>query len=378
MTGITELIAQARTNPPKPVIQGLLHESEVVGLHGPPEVFKTMFCIQLAECLANGDKFLGVWQVPRKHRVYFFETEMSTQALGTRLGKMFATVSSPSGVSFASEQQLRQFKRAGTLGDKFKLLNGWVAQSRADVVILDTCNPFFRRKESPNDETTAGAFFDLLEAVPAPTKLFVRHNHKRKLEDNDSDASSKIRGSGQFGDVPDLLLELRRQDKRTNKAELSVTKYRHGSKPDDLALWFDTGDCRLVSLPPVIHLLQRGPHSRFELLALLRSRFDVSQSIADKMIDVERPYLTERMEGHRKVFEINSSSASHADWSDRLERPLGRVQDIQGCINPPLCRENTTNASDSDSVVSESLRVSPEDLIRNSAELQAARLSLGK
>jgi hypothetical protein len=42
---------------------------------------------------------------------------------------------------------------------------------KPDVLIIDTANPFFRGKESPNDETTAGAFFDLLEATPASVKL---------------------------------------------------------------------------------------------------------------------------------------------------------------------------------------------------------------
>jgi hypothetical protein len=36
-------------SPPKPVISGLLHEKEIAGLHGAPEVFKTIFTLQLAE-----------------------------------------------------------------------------------------------------------------------------------------------------------------------------------------------------------------------------------------------------------------------------------------------------------------------------------------
>src|SRR5262249_14873564 len=97
-------------------------------------------------------------------------------------------------------------------------------ESRPDVLILDTANPFFRGKESPNDETTAGAFFDLLADLPTKTKLFVRHNHKPRMDDTGGDAAAKIRGSGQFGDVPDLLLELRQPKKQTNEAVRGVTK----------------------------------------------------------------------------------------------------------------------------------------------------------
>src|ERR1700740_1152008 len=89
-TGIAELIWQAKVSPPKPVIAGLLHEKEIAGLHGAPEVFKTILTLQLAESLATGKSFLGVWQVPKHRRVYFLETEMNGAAMGTRLAKMYA------------------------------------------------------------------------------------------------------------------------------------------------------------------------------------------------------------------------------------------------------------------------------------------------
>lgn len=177
---------------------------------------------------------------------------MSVAALGSRLGKIYAGQTPPKGIYFADEARLRQFRRATDLQQKFALLRDWVKEVEADILVLDTANPFFRGKESPNDETTAGAFFDLLADMPASVKLFVRHNHKPRIDDSTGDAAAKIRGSDQFSDVPDLLLELCRTDKRTNEAALSVSKFRHGSKPDDLALWLDASTLRLVSVPPVI------------------------------------------------------------------------------------------------------------------------------
>src|SRR5262249_31603892 len=157
-------------------------------------------------------------------------------------------------IAFADEARLKAFKRANNLLAKFQLLGQWVAEAATDVVTIDTCNPFFRGKHSPNDETSAGEFFDHLDARPAASKMLVRHNHKPRIDDDLADGVSKIRGSGQFADVPDLLVEIRRLDKRINKAELSVTKYRHGTKPDDLTLWFDTSEFRLCSGDPVLHL----------------------------------------------------------------------------------------------------------------------------
>ena len=322
-TGIAELIWRAKTSPPKPVIRGLLHEKEIAGLHGAPEVFKTIFTLQLAESLATGKSFLGAWPV-RKCRAYFLETEMSDSALGSRLDKMYAGETPPQGIYFANEKQLRDFRRASDLQQKFSLLREWLREVKPDVLILDTANPFFRGKESPNDETTAGAFFDLLADLPTKVKLFVRHNHKPRIDDSGGDAAAKIRGSGQFWDVPDLLLELRRPDKRTNEAILSITKYRHGCKPDDLTLWLDAGTLQLVSVPPVIHLLQSRPLTRRQLLAALDVRFGIKQRKADELVSEQRPYIVERMGGHERLFELDLEAARDADWYLRLEAPPGR------------------------------------------------------
>jgi hypothetical protein len=267
-----------------------------------------------------------VWQVPKPRRVYFFETEMHETALGRRLEKMYANETPPERIDFADESQLKHFYRATDLQQKFSLLKDWLSKAGADVVVLDTANPFFRGKQSPNDETIAGEFFDLLASLPTKVKLFVRHNHKPRIDDSSGDAATKIRGSGQFGDVPDLLLELRRPDKRTNEAILSVSKYRHGTKPDDLTLWLDTSALRLVSVPPVIHLLQDGPLTRAQLLAGFM-RFGVKQRTADELIrrelvkDANEPIcLTEKMRGHERVYEIDWDAAKGADWYERIQR----------------------------------------------------------
>jgi AAA domain-containing protein len=333
MTGVSDLIVAAQTSPPKPIIQGLLNESEIAGLHGAPEVFKTIFCLRLAESLASGVPLLGTWQVPKPQQVYVFETEMSVPALGLRLAKMFAHRTAPERIHFADEARLRKFRRASDLKSKFALLSEWMAEVKPDVLIIDTANPFFRGKESPNDETTAGAFFDLLEATPASVKLFVRHNHKPRIDDQGGDAATKIRGSGQFSDVPDLLLELRRIDKRTNEAALSISKFRHGTKPEDLKLWLDTEELRLVSVPPVIYLLRSGSQSRSELVEGLAKRFGIQQRAADALIKAEQLYLRERMSGHKVIYEIDWSAAPDAEWCGRVQGSRETVGDMQGCIS---------------------------------------------
>jgi hypothetical protein len=82
---------------------------------------------------------------------------------------------------------------------------------------------------------------------------------------------------------------------------------------------------RLVSLPPVIYLLLSGPRSRLELLASLDARFGAKQKKADELITEQRPYLVERMSGHRRMFDLDLEAASKADsganWYPRIEHP---------------------------------------------------------
>jgi hypothetical protein len=324
--GVLDLIHAAQANDTKPVIEDLLNTNETAGLHGPPEVFKTIFCLQLAEALANGSPLLGVWQVPIPHTVYFFETEMSAVAMGKRLLKMYQGPDVPRDIRFASEARLLQFKRTPTIAGKFELLNRWITEAAAEVVIIDTCNPFFRGRESPSEETAAGEFFDRLAELSAPTKLFVRHNRKMRSDRNGDESPDDlecIRGSGQFGDVPDLALQITRKDKRTNEAKLSVTKYRHGPKPPDLTVWFDALDFRLISLPPVIQVL-RSPEfaTRESLLTHLQRRFSVSPRYGDAMILQVRDYLTDVQHGHAKGFRLDWEAIERLkpEWASRMVR----------------------------------------------------------
>lgn len=314
---ILDLIGQAVRNPAKPIMEGLFHECETAGLHGSQESFKTIWTLQLAESLATGNSFLGVWAVPKPVRVFFFETEMSVTSLGARLKKMFDGRTPPPNVWFANEAQLKKFRRAANLELKFKLLNEWLREMAADVLIVDTCNPFFRGRESANDETVVGAFFDHMDALHVQSKLFVRHNHKPKADDVGTEAASRIRGSGQFADVPDLLFELRRCDKRLNSAELEVTKFRHGTKPENLKIWFDAEQFRLISIPPVVEVLRLGLQTREELLAALERRFGIGQRKGDDYINAERGWLREQKSGHKVIFEIDIEHARYAEWYGR-------------------------------------------------------------
>lgn len=326
ITDASSLIASFHANPPKWVIEGLLSEGEIAGLHGPQEVFKTIFCVQLQESLSSGRPFLGAFSTPKPLRTFLLETEMSSTVIGKRLSTMFQNQSPPPGMFFASELELRAFRRAADLQKKFRLVNRWVQERDADVLILDTCNPFFRGKQSANAEESVGEFFDLLESIPACVKLFSRHNHKRRDMEPGDDASL-IRGSGQFADVPDLLMQLKRKDRRTNEAKLSFSKFRHGMRPDDLTLWFDVAAFRLTALPPIIYSLIQSPCTRSELLERMARCFGIESRKGEEMLAQQRAYLIQRGNGRQHVLEIASEALKHAPWGRYL--PTETVQDLR-------------------------------------------------
>jgi hypothetical protein len=334
---IAELIHEAETNPPQPILEGLIHANEIVGLHGTQEAFKTMWCLQLAEALATGGYFLGQWKATRPMNVFFLETEMSVTAMGKRARQMYGK-RVPTGVFFATEKELKQFRRAPDLAAKMNMLDRWLSRYRdfgivIDVVIVDTANPLFRGKQSPNDETTAGEFFDRLANLPVKFKLYVRHNRKRRGDngghDVDEDAQSQ-RGSGQFADVPDLLMQMKRSDKRVDCADLEITKFRHGSKPAEFDLCFDRVDYRLIPYPKLVHLLREDTRSRDELIAGLKTHFNMGHNTAETNLKTakESGLIVEAPRGHQKLFSINWEKARRRPeegdyWYERYERIWG-------------------------------------------------------
>jgi AAA domain len=216
-----DLIKESRLNPRKPIVLELIFENGNVVIHGEPEAFKTILSLHLAEALATGGYFLGKWKASRKHRVYFFETEMHTTAIGERVDIMFAG-NPPDNLFFSQETEIRAFKRTLTIKAKMDIVSAWAQSRNADIVIVDTANPFFRGREKANEEENVGHFFDCFESIPSSLRICSRHNRRPRIEDTSEDGAIKIRGSGQWIDVPDFMMEMHRKDRRINQVTLTL------------------------------------------------------------------------------------------------------------------------------------------------------------
>jgi len=293
-----------------------------------------VFIVQLAETVAAGGWFLDLWRVPKPFVVGVIETEIHEVMLGQRLKSMFPRNPPPAGLRFLGEEGMKELRRQGSMALKLAYVRRWVEQEGIDVVVFDTANDFFRGDDNPSAEADVGAFFDLLRNMPVKARILVRHDRKKKEQDGDEGNTNElIRGSAEWKEDPELILYVKRADRRTNKIDFQVGKFRYGAKPDPMELWFDAGTFRLTALPPVIAVLEPGPRSRQQIIALAGQRFGLGERTVDLDLQFLGGFLLVRQVGHQKFYEIDRERAATAPWGEVLRR---RGEDMQPCITTTL------------------------------------------
>jgi hypothetical protein len=316
------LIQRAKTNPPEPMIEGLLNVGDVMLLHGWEESFKSVIVLQLAENLAAGTPFLRTFNVPVPRTVGVVETEIHEVMLGERLAGMFPDGSAPENLKFLSSSGMKDFRKAKDVKGKLDYIAQWVKQEAIEVLLIDTVNDFFREAANPSDEATVGGLFDHLRNMVIKARVLVRHDRKKKGEDQyESNSNELIRGSGEWKEDPEVILYVCRQDRRTHAVYFEVGKLRYGRKPEPMTLWFDAQTFRMTPLPPVIAVLESGPATRKELLDAANERFSLGERKTDEMLSEEKRFLRESQQGHQKVFWIDPERVADAPWGGLLRSP---------------------------------------------------------
>ena len=302
---LQSLIANARTNPPEPLIDGLLRAGSVLLLHGVEESFKSVFMTQLGEALATGTPFLGQWPAPVARRVGLVATELDPIAFGERLSLMFPVAPPPD--TFVVFNALKLFRAYATTASRTRFIGEWALEQALDVLLIDVANDLVRGKAgNPNDEVQVAEMFEQLRSLELPLIGLVRHDRKQNPQGLILHSNEQIRGSGEWKEDPEVILALSRPDKRTHEVTLSVGKMRYGTKPDNLALWFDAGTCRLTARPPILAVLEAGPLSRSDLLTQCHQRFSLGQRRADELIKGLLPALIVTQSGHQKQYALRA------------------------------------------------------------------------
>lgn len=318
-----DLIQKYQEDPPQPIIEGVLNKGDILLVHGPEESFKSVFILQVSECMATPEPLFNCFTVPHRKRVGVIETEIHEVMLGQRLGKMFPDQHPPEDLCFLSANTMREWRRLN-MRSKFELIQRWTEQQRISVLMIDIATDFFRGEDNPSDERHAGEFFDHIRNLSLEGCILVRHDRKRRDSDQDSHPNEKIRGSAEWKEDPEAIIGLTREDKRTNKVTLELGKLRYGVKPDPIELWFDAGTFRLTPLPPVIAVLVAGLKTRTELVAEFETRFNVQERLADTLIGEQGQYLVSGQRGHDRTWELNRANVNDAPWARFLPVAAGR------------------------------------------------------
>lgn len=334
---IETLIRHAKSTTIPWIIEGLWQEGGIVVVHSLEEEFKSVCAFQLAEAVASGQPFLGLWRVPRPRRTGIFETEMDDLEMGRRLAGMYPHGNFPRKLAVSQESLLRKFRACTTLAAKTGCVETWMNSQGLDLLVWDTINSILATAD-PNSEVAVSRFFDAIGQLPHRGILLVRHDVKPSRDSQLRGSNQLVRGSNRLVEDASLVIHLRRQDKASHKVRFEVGKLRNGPKAEPIELWFDAGTFRLTALPPVAALLESGPLTREELIEQAHSRFGLKTRALDNHIQELRPYLQESSDGHRRVWGLNPKAVPDPEssvdrWWQILKSAGMPSERMQGCIS---------------------------------------------
>jgi len=193
----------------EPIVTDFINRKEFVILSGAAKTGKSYFAINLAISIASGKRFLNFDTV--KGKVFYLQTEISSDSLKERIDPVLATVSPQNEESkqniFICDERIRIDKEE----DRIKL-KSTLETERPCLLILD---PFYTlhnlKEDSSNDMAPILTFLKHLASDSNCAILLIHHQGKRN--EANANVGHGHRGSSSFADVPDSSLCLFRKSK---------------------------------------------------------------------------------------------------------------------------------------------------------------------
>lgn len=303
---LADLARQAEQFPINWLVPFTLIEGGIHVVYGKEGSFKTTLVMQLLAALSVGGPFLD-WKLAGGLRVGFAELEMTEQIFCERALRFLRSAQKSPDIAVLSSDQRRKILGGSTAKDRVRVLWEWVEELNLDVLAVDSAAKLFPPGANPNSQPEVSDVFNQLQNLGCTVVLIA---HPRKGDPKvASQGNDEIAGSGRFAQDPDIVLEVRRPDKRAPKAVLSWGKNRMDSKPEDLEMFFDCQDFRLYPRHPFLHLL---PATRDQLLAEAEARYGWKRSRADAAIAElkalrgleDEPLVEEAFENREAVFRL--------------------------------------------------------------------------
>jgi len=289
---------------PSTIIKGGIHV-----LYGREESFKTTLAMQLLETLNLGGSFL-VREVRGGLTVGLAELEMTEVIFKMRAHSFLKRAQRLPQIHVLTEDQRRRILDAPSAAARVAVIVQWVKELGLEVLVIDSAAKLFPPTANIGSQPVVSDLFSQLQKVGC-TVIVIAHPRKRDRTqpaeshgDNDD-----IAGSGRFAQDPDIVLEIRRPDRRAPMVVVSWGKNRMASKPEDTEIFFDAVDFRLYPRHPLLHLL---PASREQLIQQAESRFGWKRATVDEQINTLKqlrdpegnPLVVETRDSRRAIFSL--------------------------------------------------------------------------
>jgi len=197
------------------LIGHVLYPKTVNMVYSPPAQFKSLMCLDMALCLANGLNWLGN-EVKKKKKVLYCDKENNDQLIKERL----------LGLHKGHNLKRRKFplqilRRNGDLlnVEFIKALHKFVEENEIEVIFFDTLHRFADYDENRSDDVNrlyTMVFQPLIEKFGVSI-VFLHHTKK----------DGGYRGSGDFLGMVDTAWSIRREGK-SNKFKIINEKARSG------------------------------------------------------------------------------------------------------------------------------------------------------
>jgi RecA-family ATPase len=199
-----ELYEQEIKSRPEYIAGGILGKNQVMLLAAPAATYKSIIGMNMAHCLASGEKLFGRFSVPEKNRVLYLDAEVGLHYFQQRLKKFYKDTNTiPSNIYLATkEHPSTNF----TIDNEFSLsnLNEEIERTQPNIIILDCLNPFLSDDETEQTFSKVAANVEYIQRRFAELELsFIVLHHMRKMgKDDDPLSWYNVRGSSKLTDWP--------------------------------------------------------------------------------------------------------------------------------------------------------------------------------
>jgi hypothetical protein len=262
------------------------------------------------------------------------QTEMPDNMVGDRLKAMYPDGRIPENLIVSNDALRLSLLHRFSSSDKFLVIHNWLMDEDADVLVWDTINGALASFGNPNSEEATARFYGQLEQLPGSGKLVVRHDGKPSKDNQLRQGNQQIRGSNLHAEIASAVIQIKRPDRRSNRAVIDIGKLRHASVPEPIECWFDAGRMRLTSQSaPVVLLQEAGPLTREALNSSLSTRFGMDRRTADNLLSQLKSakVLIPGMQGHERTWALACPFDKIADGDIRPPETC-EVEELVECI----------------------------------------------